>query len=114
MHADFGAQIAAGEVHLATDAADVLLGFVVFRVAEDHVFLENVAVRPEAASQGVGGALIRFCEAETLRRGLAAVHLYTNEKMTANLSLYPRLGYVEVDRRREDGFDRVYFEKALR
>jgi hypothetical protein len=33
--------------------------------------------------------------------------------MTDNLGLYPRLGYEEFDRRREDGFDRVYFSKAL-
>lgn len=29
------------------------------------------------------------------------------------LTIYPRLGYVEVERRSEDGFDRVYFEKRL-
>jgi hypothetical protein len=42
-----------------------------------------------------------------------AVHLYTNEKMTDNLSIYPKLGYVEVARRTENGFNRVYFEKSL-
>jgi len=47
------------------------------------------------------------------RRRWFAVHLYTNEKMTDNLSIYPRLGYVEVARRHEDGFDRVFFEKRL-
>jgi hypothetical protein len=38
-------------------------------------------------------------------------HLYTNEKMTDNLSIYRKLGYVEVARRTENGFNRVYFEK---
>lgn len=33
--------------------------------------------------------------------------------MTDNLSIYPRLGYVEVERRLEDGFNRVFFEKRL-
>jgi len=33
--------------------------------------------------------------------------------MTENLSIYPHLGYIEVDRREEDGFSRVYFEKRL-
>jgi hypothetical protein len=33
--------------------------------------------------------------------------------MTENLSIYPRLGYVEVARRSEDGFNRVFFEKQL-
>lgn len=33
--------------------------------------------------------------------------------MTENLSPYPRVGYVEVTRSREHGFDRVFFEKTL-
>jgi hypothetical protein len=60
--------------------------------------------------------MIRQAVAEdevAVRLGLRRVHLYTNAKMTANLSIYPRLGYVEIDRRSEDGFDRVYFEKRL-
>jgi GNAT superfamily N-acetyltransferase len=63
--------------------------------------------------QGIGKALIQFCEAQARRLGLVSVRLYTNAKMTDNLSIYPRLGYIEVERRSEDGFDRVYFEKHL-
>jgi hypothetical protein len=33
--------------------------------------------------------------------------------MTENLRLYPSLGYDLIDRRREHGFDRVYFRKSL-
>ncbi len=62
---------------------------------------------------GVGKGLIAFCEAVARRRGLASVRLYVNEKMIANLSIYPHLAYVETERRREVGFDRVYFEKRL-
>ena len=36
-----------------------------------------------------------------------------NAAMTENLTLYPRIGYVEVARRSEDGFERVYFTKDL-
>ena len=42
------------------------------------------------------------------------MRLYTNEKMIDNLSIYPKLGYVEVARRTESGFNRVYFERSLR
>jgi ribosomal protein S18 acetylase RimI-like enzyme len=113
MLADFAAQIAAGEVYVATDDLGIFQGFVVFRAEKDHVLLENVAVLPRAAGRGVGRDLIGFCENATRKRGLKAVHLYTNEKMTENLSIYPRLGYVEVARHTEDGFNRVYFEKSL-
>ncbi|AGT08625.1 GNAT family N-acetyltransferase [Paracoccus aminophilus] len=113
MDADFAAQIAAGQVHVFTAENGAFLGFIVFYAHGDHVLLENVAVLPEAAGRGVGKALVAFCEREARVRGKRAVHLYTNEKMTENLSIYPKLGYVEVARRSEDGFHRVYFEKPL-
>jgi len=33
--------------------------------------------------------------------------------MVENLALYAKLGFVETERRVEDGFRRVYFSKAL-
>lgn len=112
MIADFPAQINAGMAHVVTLDGHVA-GYIVFFARPGHMFLENVAVRDAARGRGVGKALIRYCEAEALRLGLPAVELYTNAKMTGNLTLYPRLGYTETDRRREDGFDRVYFRKVL-
>jgi ribosomal protein S18 acetylase RimI-like enzyme len=113
MDADVAAQIAAGEVHVATDATGAIRGFVVFRAEAGHMLLDNVAVLPEEAGRGTGKALIRFCEDTARGRGLATVRLYTNARMSANLALYPRLGYAEIGRRTEDGFDRVFFEKTL-
>ncbi|MDB5551488.1 MAG: acetyltransferase [Rhizobium sp.] len=111
MIADFAAQIASDQVYVAVDGNDELQGFIVFFPDDGHMFLENVAVRPEVAGRGVGKSLIQFCEAEAERLGLGGVHLYTNEKMAENLSIYPRLGYQEVGRRSEHGFNRVFFEK---
>lgn len=113
MVADFAGQIAEGVVHVAEGADGTVLGFIVFFPRGEHMFLENVAVADAAAGQGIGRALIGFCEAEARRLGLASVQLYTNEKMVANLSIYPHLGYAEIGRRTEDGFNRVYFEKRV-
>ncbi len=113
MDADFAALIAAGDVHVATDAGGQLEGVIIFRAEDRHVLLENVAVLPRAAGRGVGKALIGFCERAARESGLRTVRLYTNAKMTENLAIYPKLGYREIGRRTEDGFDRVYFEKAL-
>lgn len=112
MVADFKAQIEAGDVHVAVDG-DAFQGFIVFFVKENHILLENVAVLPSAAGRGLGKSLIGFCEDAARRGGFEAVRLYTNEKMTENLSLYPRLGYTEVARGTENGFNRVFFEKKL-
>lgn len=113
MDADIGADIAAGHAHVAIAADGRFQGFIVFLADGNAMLLDNVAVMPSAAGQGVGRALIRFCEAEALSRGFDRVRLYTNEKMVDNLAIYPRLGYAEIDRRTENGFNRVYFEKIL-
>ncbi len=112
MIADFEQQIADGLVHVLADGGDVF-GFIVFYPQNDHLHLENVAVRPECQGLGYGVQLIKFAEQTAAERDLAAVELYTNAKMTENLMLYPHLGYAEIARRYEDGFDRVYFRKEL-
>ncbi|MCK0547699.1 GNAT family N-acetyltransferase [Pseudomonas syringae] len=113
MTADFITQIATGIVYVATDDQARFQGFIVFHEKDGYFLLENVAVLPSAAGRGVGKALISFCENAARQRGMSAVHLYTNAKMADNLSIYPKLGYVKVAERTEDGFNRVYFEKNL-
>ena len=112
MIADFAAQIGAKAVHVMVDDGSVL-GFIVLYPRDDHVHIENVAVFPEQIGRGIGGELLAFAEHEARRLELPAVELYTNEKMTENLSLYPYLGFQEIDRREQAGFSRVYFRKNL-
>ncbi len=113
MVADFAALIASGVVHVAVGQDAKVLGFIVFYQEGEQVLLENVAVRPTAAGRGIGKRLIAFCEAEAKRSNATSVKLYTNEKMTENLSIYPHLGYRETERKTEDGFNRVFFEKFI-
>lgn len=113
MVADFEAQIAQDMVHVAAEPNDQAIAYIVFFPKLDTLFLENIAVHPDHAGQGIGKALIAFCEAQAISKGRAAVTLYTNEKMTANLSLYPKLGYIQTGRKTENGFNRVYFCKNV-
>lgn len=112
MIADFAAQITEGIVHVL-EKDDDIVGFVVFYPRDDHMHLENVAVRQTAQGSGLGAQLLDFVEAQARIQKLAAVELYTNEKMTENIPYYVKHGYVEVARRSEDGFARVYFRKEL-
>ncbi|HEX5196604.1 MAG TPA: GNAT family N-acetyltransferase [Gaiellales bacterium] len=112
MSADFGALIAAGDVWVATDH-DRVVGVLVLRVQETALLLESVAVDPAHQGHGIGRSLIDHAERVARDAGLGSVDLYTNAHMTENLRLYPSLGYDVVDRRREDGFDRVFFRKSV-
>jgi len=112
MNADLASQIAQGLVHVAL-CERRFAGYVVFYNEGDHVHLESVAVLPEQSGKGVGRALIAHVESVARSQGSRAVELYTNEAMVENLAMYPKLGYVEVQRKRHAGFNRVFFRKTL-
>ena len=112
MVADFEDQIRVGKLHVVELEGEVA-GFVVFYPRGDHLHVENVAVLPSAQGKGIGKALLGFAEDEARRLGLPAVELYTNVKMVENQAFYPALGYLETDRREEDGFSRVFYRKEL-
>ena len=112
MHANFAIQIAEGHVYVATSESS-FVGYVVFYTEGDHLHLENVAVLPEQAGKGIGKRLIEHVESAAKQAGLKAVELYTNETMTENLGMYPKLGYVETARKLQDGFSRVFFRKPV-
>lgn len=112
MHADFASQIAKGFVVVATYESR-FAGYVVFYSDYDHVHLENLAVVPEYSGGGLGKRLIQHVESMAKESGYRAVELYTNEAMSEDLAMYPKLGYTEVCRRREAGFSRVFFRKQI-
>lgn len=112
MLADFETHLARGELFIALCGGDVA-GYIVLYRRGDHLHIENVAVHPVHQGSGIGRTLLDFAEKTALDKDLFAIELYTNAKMTENLALYPHLGYEETARRTEDGFDRVFFRKAL-
>ena len=112
MVADFQQQISEGKIHVLADDRTIA-GFAVFYRRDDHVHLENVSVHPEFQKLGFGVQLITHVEQFAADAGIWVVELYTNAKMTENLTLYPYLGYEEIGRWHEDGFDRVFFRKSV-
>lgn len=111
---DYPARVAAGQAHVAQDAAGALVGLLVLEdCADGAMLLDNIAVSPAAQGTGVGRALMLFAEAEARRRGAPLIRLYTHEMMVENVALYTRIGFVETGRIEEKGFRRVYMEKRL-
>ncbi|MBF0527981.1 MAG: GNAT family N-acetyltransferase [Deltaproteobacteria bacterium] len=90
-----------------------VVGALVLIKTDEGLLLDNVAVSPEYQGKGVGKILIEFAEQEARRQGYTSIYLYTNEKMTENLVLYPKISYAEYERRIEKGYSRVYLRKQL-
>lgn len=82
-------------------------------VDDEGFLLDNVAVDPAHRGSGVGRALLEHAEAAARRAGFDSIYLYTHEKMTENLALYARIGYVEYDRRSHGEANLVYLRKDL-
>lgn len=113
MRADYRRVVAERSVTLAEENGKIV-GVLVTGPARRGFLLDNVAVHPAVQGRGVGRALLRHAEAEAKGAGHRAVWLYTHERMTENRALYERIGYIEVSRRTEHGFPRVYMRKRLR
>lgn len=100
---------------LERDEDHKMVGSIVIRSDSDTtaVNINNLVVDPETQGKGYGRLLMDFAENLAKERGCKAVKLFTHIKMYENIALYPKLGYAETDRREEDGYKRVFFEKDL-
>ena len=82
---------------------------------EDHLLIENVAVRPDQQGKGLGVLLLGHAEQLALAQGYPETRLYTNVAFASNVAFYARRGYDEY--RREDiasGGVAVFMRKILK
>ena len=112
MLADFPGIIAAGKVWVA-DIAGQVVGVLVQYETEAGFYIDTVAAIPAVQGTGVGRALLLFAESEATRRGFHSIYLCTNVKMTENQAFYPKIGYVEYERKLDQGYNRIFYRKQL-
>ena len=109
---DFPAEIEASHVWLAESSGQVV-GVLVQYETQQGFYIDTVAVDPDHQGTGVGKALLQFAEQEAIRRGYGSIYLCTNVKMTENQTFYPRIGYIEYERKLDGGYDRIFYRKQL-
>jgi ribosomal protein S18 acetylase RimI-like enzyme len=109
---DYAEVIRSAAVTVA-ERGDDIVGLIVFRVSDEGFVVDNVAVDPTHQGSGVGRALLEHAEIAARRAGFDSIHLYTHERMTENVALYSRIGYVEYDRRLHGEACLVYLHKQL-
>ncbi len=113
MTRDYAEAIAHLQVWVAERPEQQIGAALLLDVTDEGVLIDVIAVHPDHQGSGAGRALLELAEREALRQGHASIYLFTNEKMTENLALYQRIGYVEYRRESLDGRTRVYLRKPL-
>lgn len=112
MRDDYAKRVAEKVVHVSEEA-EVIQAVLVLIPEPDCLLLDNIAVSPAAQGKGLGRVLMHFAESFAREAGLARIRLYTQEKMTENIAIYFRYGYVETHRAEELGLRRVFMRKSL-
>jgi GNAT superfamily N-acetyltransferase len=107
------AQVIANQRVTVAESYGTIVGVIALTVNDEGFLVDNVAVESSYRGEGLGRALLEFAEAEARRTDFDSIHLYTHEKMTENLALYSRTGYIEYDRRSQEVFSLVYMRKHL-
>jgi ribosomal protein S18 acetylase RimI-like enzyme len=110
---DYAARVSEGTVWVLEERA-VIAAIIVLLPAPNYLLLDNIAVSPARQGFGLGSRLLAFAEAEALRRGYCEIRLYTHQTMVENQRLYASIGYEEIGRGTEAGYDRVFMRKRLR
>lgn len=113
MTRDYAHAIAHLQVWVAEGDEQRIGAALLLDVTDEGFLIDVIAVHPDHQGSGAGRALLELAEREALRQGHASIYLFTNEKMTENLALYQRIGYVEYRRESLDGRTRIYLRKPL-
>ncbi|MER8846255.1 GNAT family N-acetyltransferase [Mesorhizobium australicum] len=112
MRADYDKAVAEHPFELAVEDGRIV-GMIETTLADDHLWIENVCVAPEAQGRGIGQLLLERAETKAREAGRPELRLLTNGAFEANVSLYKRHGYT-IDR--EEPFMNgvtVYMSKRL-
>jgi len=79
---------------------DAVLGFALVMFAPDIAHLLLIAVEPGAQRTGVGHRLLRFCEQETVLRGLPALMLEVRPSNERAVAFYRNRGFAHIATRK--------------
>ena len=77
-----------------------VLGYLFFTTVLDEGSVDNIAVRPEARRQGIASALLDTFHRYGREHGLVSLFLEVRASNQNAFSLYDKLGYREVGRRK--------------
>ncbi len=112
MTADYDKLVETQSLYVLRVSGNVV-GSILLSRDDDSIKVNNLVVDPSAQGRGYSRVLMDHAEDMARAQGLAAVTLFTNEKMHENITLYRKIGFTETGRKTEDGFNRVFFRKNV-
>ncbi len=112
MTADYDAALQRHRFVLAFEGV-ALAGLIETVARGDHIWVQNIAIRPDLQGHGLGQRLLADAEKQARDAGLPYVRLLTNAVLTANVAFYQRYGFdLDATEPFLGGFV-VHFSKAV-
>jgi GNAT superfamily N-acetyltransferase len=96
MMVDYDKAVIASEIYILS-TEDYPVAIVAFEHKQDCIYIDNLAVEPEAQGKGYGRHLLRHVEDVARRDGVRKITLLTNAAFAGNVSFYLAHGFV-IDR----------------
>ena len=90
-----------------------MVGLIETMPRSDHLWIENIAVRPDCQGKGLGRQLLMHAERKAAAAGHTEIRLLTSAAFASNVALYARLGYLVDKREPFMGGTTVYMSKKL-
>jgi ribosomal-protein-alanine N-acetyltransferase len=87
-------------VMLVAERNAAVAGYAIAQIVLDESELLDVAVHPESRNRGIGGALLRTLMDRCRERGAVCMLLDVREANHSARTVYERLGFTQVGRRR--------------
>ena len=112
MNADYDLAVRGHTIDLLCLGAE-MVGLIETMIREDHLWIENVAVRPECQGRGFGRRLLAHAEQKAIAAGRVEIRLLTNAAFKTNVALYEKVGYVIVRTEPFMGGTTVHMSKRL-
>lgn len=112
MSADYDLAVQKHRFRLAY-LGDELAGLIETDTQPDHIWIENIAVRPDRQAKGLGSVLLRAVEDEARALGLPELRLLTNAALESNIRLYQNFGFRLHRREPFRGGFTVYMSKRI-
>jgi N-acetylglutamate synthase-like GNAT family acetyltransferase len=114
MTADYDRAVAEHIIELFEEDGE-LLALVEMIPRQDHLLIENIAVRPDRQGRGLGDRMLQHAEAVARSLGFEELQLYTNSAFESNLAFYAKRGYDEFKRGSiVPGATTVFMSKRIR